>query len=88
MKEELTVIDWLNTVNDICTANKPQSERLLEFQKYYVDTCEWLNVHHPKVQKAVDKCISMYIVNKPVHHNTIAEFNNVLQIVGRTAESE
>ena len=86
--EELTVIQWLDTVDAICKADKPQSERLLDFQKYYVETCEWLNVHHPKVQQAVDSCISMYIVNKPAHHNTMAEFNRVLQIVGRTAESE
>lgn len=86
--EELTVIQWLDTVDAICTADKPQSERLLDFQKYYVDTCEWLNVQHPKVQQAVDNCINMYIVNKSVHHNTIAEFNRVLQIVGRTAECD
>ena len=86
MTQDLTVIKWLNTVDAICKADKPQSERLLDFQKYQVDTCEWLNVYHPKVQQAVDNCISMYIVNKPAHHNTMAEFNGVLQIVGRTAE--
>ena len=34
MTQDLTVIKWLNTVDAICKADKPQSERLLDFQKY------------------------------------------------------